>query len=709
TTLIFPTATRTKSVFPTATRTTSVFPTATRTTFIFPTATRTTSVFPTATRTTFIFPTATPTTIGTTLIFPTATRTKSVFPTATRTTSVFPTATTTFIFPTATRTTSVFPTATRTTFIFPTATPTTIGTTLIFPTATRTTSVFPTATRTTSVFPTATRTTSVFPTATGTTLIFPTATRTTLLFPTATRTTSIFPTATRTTSMFSTAIGTTFMFPTATGTTFIFPTATPTAIGTTFIFPTATAETTSTPVYTVTAIATTVFATFTAIPTFATPVSSVTSTATQLPLPNSPKNVSIRNFNSAGSSCPAGSAIASIDSNGYFLSISLGIIDVSKGHFEQITEKKSCQVNLNLDFESGWQYRLTFANSRGHYQLENLVTATQKFANYFTGDFFEQQTAQITFNSGVSKYSFVEMFSNEVWSPCSNDAALYIISQVRIDGPGIGYIAIEPVEGDATYKFSIDWRRCTAEAAAKKACPAGASDNQEKADIANVAEIDIFNVQLKDPKITEEEKVVIQQNKIKNKVLKLTCGLEAAKLKGNEEVVQEKLQKLAKNISLDKAASSSAKTTKPVSSPTPKPSKPSTQSNTNVGSNKIQFSDIDISNAAVGTAEVNAKRVCPAGSPDNQEKADIANKAEVEIFNKKLSLPTLSAKEKSLIQQDKIKNKVLKLTCGLEAAKLKGNEEVVKEKLQKLAKNISLDKAAAKKTSKIVEANKNRK
>ncbi|KAJ3220549.1 hypothetical protein HK099_004215 [Clydaea vesicula] len=679
-----------------------------------------------ATATSFNFPIATPTATKTTFTFPTATRTTFIFPTATRTTSVFPTATrTTFIFPTATRTTSVFPTATRTTFIFPTATPTTIGTTLIFPTATRTTSVFPTATRTTSVFPTATRTTSVFPTATRTTLLFPTATRTTTIFPTATRTTSVFPTATRTTSV----------FPTATGTTFIFPTATPTAIGTTFIFPTATAETTSTPVYTVTAIATTVFATFTAIPTFATPVSSVTSTATQLPLPNSPKNVSIRNFNSAGSSCPAGSAIASIDSNGYFLSISLGIIDVSKGHFEQITEKKSCQVNLNLDFESGWQYRLTFANSRGHYQLENLVTATQKFANYFTGDFFEQQTAQITFNSGVSKYSFVEMFSNEVWSPCSNDAALYIISQVRIDGPGIGYIAIEPVEGDATYKFSIDWRRFaaviltsfttaalqfqdfeisfaplgTAEAAAKKACPAGASDNQEKADIANVAEIDIFNAQLKDPKITEEEKVVIQQNKIKNKVLKLTCGLEAAKLKGNEEVVQEKLQKLAKNISLDKAASSSAKTTKPVSSPTPKPSKPSTQSNTNVGSNKIQFSDIDISNAAVGTAEVNAKRVCPAGSPDNQEKADIANKAEVEIFNKKLSLPTLSAKEKSLIQQDKIKNKVLKLTCGLEAAKLKGNEEVVKEKLQKLAKNISLDKAAAKKTSKIVEANKNRK
>ncbi|KAJ3385171.1 hypothetical protein HDU92_003191 [Lobulomyces angularis] len=199
------------------------------------------------------------------------------------------------------------------------------------------------------------------------------------------------------------------------------------------------------------------------IPTTEIPTSTETTripTTTQPPLPTTPANVSIKSIVSAGSGCPAGSARASINSNGSHLAISHDPIQASKGPSVPITEsRKNCQVNLNLSFESGWQYRLNSVQSRGYYQLENGVTATQKFTNYYSGE-VEQQTAQKDISSGESNYSFVEMFRGEVWSPCNKDVAVNINSQVRVAGSGSGYIVVDPVEGDTIYKVSIDWRRC---------------------------------------------------------------------------------------------------------------------------------------------------------------------------------------------------------------------------------------------------------
>ncbi|KAI8907384.1 hypothetical protein EDD86DRAFT_53746 [Gorgonomyces haynaldii] len=104
------------------------------------------------------------------------------------------------------------------------------------------------------------------------------------------------------------------------------------------------------------------------------------------------------------------------------------------------------------------------------------------------------------------------------------------------------------------------------------------------------------------------------------------------------------------------------------------------------------FAQIDISKLTGNGQEASqaAQNMCPAslGRDELQHRHDIAEDAELEIFNPAIAKAT--GAEKDTLQCQKLRNKILKLTCEVGAAKAKGNTAKAEEEAVKLNKNIGL-------------------
>jgi hypothetical protein len=101
---------------------------------------------------------------------------------------------------------------------------------------------------------------------------------------------------------------------------------------------------------------------------------------------DAPPYVRVRNISYAGSGCPAGSVAGntSPDRQAFTLLFDSYIAEVGPG-VPLSLKRRNCQLNIDLDFPSGWSYTIFTVDYRGYVALERGVKGTQQSSYYFQG------------------------------------------------------------------------------------------------------------------------------------------------------------------------------------------------------------------------------------------------------------------------------------------------------------------------------------
>ena len=185
---------------------------------------------------------------------------------------------------------------------------------------------------------------------------------------------------------------------------------------------------------------------------------------------SAPDYVRVRSISYAGTGCPAGTVATNIspDRQGLRILFDQFIAEVGPGvPFNQ--KRKNCQLNIDLDFPSGWSYTVRTMDHQGYVALERGVKATQAVSYYFQG---QSATARLStkFTGPIDQdYQIRDTLgsSAEVWSPCGAQRALNINTQVNLNNSGAshkhGIITVE--RGDGAFPsglggLGLAWRRC---------------------------------------------------------------------------------------------------------------------------------------------------------------------------------------------------------------------------------------------------------
>jgi hypothetical protein len=182
---------------------------------------------------------------------------------------------------------------------------------------------------------------------------------------------------------------------------------------------------------------------------------------------DAPDYVRVKTISFAGSGCPAGSVAGNVspDRQAFTLLFDQYIAEAGPGvPFNQ--KRKNCQINLDLDFPSGWSYTIFTVDYRGYVSLERNVKATQQSSYYFQG---QGKTATLkTILAGPTDRNFAIRdtlgLEATVWSPCGARRALNINSQVQVDNSRAsnkyGLITTDSIDGELTLVYGIKWTRC---------------------------------------------------------------------------------------------------------------------------------------------------------------------------------------------------------------------------------------------------------
>ncbi len=182
---------------------------------------------------------------------------------------------------------------------------------------------------------------------------------------------------------------------------------------------------------------------------------------------DAPDYVRVKSIAYNGSGCPVGSVATNVasDRQAFTLLFDQYIAEVGPGvPFRE--RRKNCQINLDLDFPSGWSYTIFTVDYRGYAALERGTKASQQASYYFQG---QGQTATLkTVLTGPTDRNFnirdTLGLAALVWSPCGDRRALNINSQVLADNTGAGskraLITTDSIDGELSLVYGIKWTRC---------------------------------------------------------------------------------------------------------------------------------------------------------------------------------------------------------------------------------------------------------
>jgi hypothetical protein len=183
-----------------------------------------------------------------------------------------------------------------------------------------------------------------------------------------------------------------------------------------------------------------------------------------------PDGVTLRAFAYAGSGCPAGTVEANFPVAGDAFLISWGSMTAEVGPgVPFINKRKNCQVNIDLDYPTGWQYTVESTTYAGHAAIDEGVQAIAGSAYYFQG---ESQTVRFnTLFEGPDDRAFYVTDAvsddDQVWSHCEPVRSLNINYQIRVTDTTDGGDASGSITfgGDsdgapAITLLKLKWRRC---------------------------------------------------------------------------------------------------------------------------------------------------------------------------------------------------------------------------------------------------------
>jgi hypothetical protein len=176
---------------------------------------------------------------------------------------------------------------------------------------------------------------------------------------------------------------------------------------------------------------------------------------------NVPPWVEIRDLQWAGSGCPSDSVAPRVTLSQKELRLVFYSLTASAGPDIPITEKrKNCSLILRLAVPHGWSFTIFSVDYRGFASLDDLVEGTQRSAYFFEGDFPSavlQTTLLGPFDEYYKIYDTLSL-ADAVWSPCGEDRALNINTEVRVSNRenrwGSGLIELNKT------RLGFIWRHC---------------------------------------------------------------------------------------------------------------------------------------------------------------------------------------------------------------------------------------------------------
>jgi len=202
------------------------------------------------------------------------------------------------------------------------------------------------------------------------------------------------------------------------------------------------------------------------VPVLAATVSSSAPAATTTAVGPNPADVSINSISYGGTGCPQGSVGSFISADRETFTLIFDSYVASIGPGVAVTENRlNCQINLDLEYPSGFQYSVLNTEFRGYAAMDKGVTGVQEATYYFSGA-TAQASTQTTFTGPTSgDYEIVDSipFTSTVWSPCGAALPLNIDSQVRLSSTvstATGELTDDSVDGNVQFIVGVTWQTC---------------------------------------------------------------------------------------------------------------------------------------------------------------------------------------------------------------------------------------------------------
>ncbi|TAQ89978.1 hypothetical protein B7494_g1726 [Chlorociboria aeruginascens] len=189
----------------------------------------------------------------------------------------------------------------------------------------------------------------------------------------------------------------------------------------------------------------------------------VTSTVTATAAGPNPTEVYINSIAYGGTGCPQGSVGSFISTDLSTFTLIFDSFVASIGPGVAITsERVNCQLNIDLQYPSGFQYSILDTEFRGYVGIDKGVTAVQAATYYFTGSSSQASVSTTFAGPQDGDYAITDSvpFTSTIWSPCGSALPLNIDSQVRLSSTvstGTGEITDDSIDGKITFVVGVTW------------------------------------------------------------------------------------------------------------------------------------------------------------------------------------------------------------------------------------------------------------
>jgi len=180
-----------------------------------------------------------------------------------------------------------------------------------------------------------------------------------------------------------------------------------------------------------------------------------------------PTQVYINSISYGGTGCPQGSVGSFISPDRQTFTLIFDSYVASIGPGIPITlARLNCQLNIDLQYPSGFQYSILGTQFRGYAGLDAGINGLQQATYYFSGS-SSQVSSSTSFKGPISSdYSIADTipFTSTIFSPCGAALPLNVNSQVRLtstNSKNSGIITNDSIDGTIAFQVGVQWQKCT--------------------------------------------------------------------------------------------------------------------------------------------------------------------------------------------------------------------------------------------------------
>ncbi|TID15989.1 gb [Venturia nashicola] len=181
----------------------------------------------------------------------------------------------------------------------------------------------------------------------------------------------------------------------------------------------------------------------------------------------SPSGVFVKDIKYNGSGCPTGSVATQFSDNRKILTVVFNKYEANIGPKVLLRSdaRKNCQLNLKLNYPSGFQYSVVGFITRGYADIDVGVTAEIGSIYYFSGQPQQLQSRnkiEGPFHASYTKEDTVDV-ATAVWSPCDAQGLANINTDIRLvsqNSTSAGSLTVDSIDGkfETQFEYKLQWR-----------------------------------------------------------------------------------------------------------------------------------------------------------------------------------------------------------------------------------------------------------